>query len=408
MSGATYWVRLGGNNGAQGNGILTISVDEPSGGGGNCDNPATGADVIVGALTGPSNYTGQGGVGAYSIGTTSCNTGTVPLDWFANNTSHPVIGQNIYRFEGNTFELIGMSYLKHGFTALQGNLCCACSPNPNGTRLGVGCSDPYGSGLNGSQGGLGPRWQVNAHTGAFSYPFSQQGQGGNSIFKRIQVQNSDLDPFLHSSARIVGEGQYIAPDDAAAGNGNNNCSWREMAVSTFENGRWTLGFTGDTVREDPAIRAWQTFDPTVQLTDVQLPNEGLFIVGNKVADNGNGTWHYDYAVYNMNSHDSCGSFSVPVPAGRHRHEHRLPRRGLPLGRALRRHRLGRRSRHGRRHLVHGQLRDERERERDPLGNALQLPLPTPIVRPRPVTPRWACSAAAGAFPQRSAVPSARS
>ena len=311
-NGTTYLIRIGGAGGATGNGVLTIEVPLPDGG---CTDPSIGADVIVGELTGPSNYAGQNGVGAYSIGTTSCNIGTVPLDWFANNTNHPVIGQNIYRHEGNRFELIGISYLKHGFTALQGNVCCSCVAHPNGTRLGIGCSDPYGSGLNGSQGGLGPRWQVNAHTGAFSYPFSQQGQGGNSIFKRIQVENSDLDPALHPSARIVGEGQYIAPDDAAAGNGNNNVSWREMTVGNFSNGRWNLSFDGNTRREQAAIRAWRVWDAEVELTDVQVPNEGLFIVGNKASDNGDGTWNYEYAVYNMNSHASGGSFSVPVPAG---------------------------------------------------------------------------------------------
>ena len=312
VAGQTYRIQIGGWNGATGTGTLTIAGGAPPD---PCANPATGPDVIVGDLTGPSNYAGQGGVGAYSIGTTSCNVGTAELNWFANNTNHPVIGQNIYRHEGNRFELLGISYLKHGFTALQQNLCCNCTSSGTGSRLGVGCSDPYGSGLNGSQGGLGPRWQVNAHTGAFSYPFSQQGQGGNSIFKRIQVQNSDLDPSAHPTARIVGEGQYIAPDDAAAGNGNNNVAWREMNVGGFSNGRWTLSFTGSTNRQAAAIRAWEEFDSNVELVDVQVPNEGLFIVGNNATDNGDGTWNYEYAVYNMNSHASGGSFSVPVPAG---------------------------------------------------------------------------------------------
>ncbi|MEX1025402.1 MAG: hypothetical protein WD226_10025, partial [Planctomycetota bacterium] len=215
VAGATYLIRLGGRNGAQGSGTLTVVGTPPP-------PPPGSPDVIVGALTGPSNYSGVGGIGAYSIGTTSCNIGTDELLWEANNPNHPVIGQNIYRHEGNRFELLGISYLKHGFTALQQNLCSPCTSSGTGTRLGVGCSDPYGSGLNGSQSGLGPRWQVNAHTGAFTYPYSQQGQGGNSIFKRIQVHNTDLDPSLHPTATIVGEGQYIAPDDAAAGNGNNN------------------------------------------------------------------------------------------------------------------------------------------------------------------------------------------
>ena len=44
-----------------------------------------------------------------------------------------------------------------------------------GSALGVGCSDPYGSGLNGSQNGLGPRYEVNPHTGVFPYPYTSPG-----------------------------------------------------------------------------------------------------------------------------------------------------------------------------------------------------------------------------------------
>ena len=48
---------------------------------------------------------------------------------------------------------------------------------------------------------------------------------------------------------------------------------------------------------------------------MDVSNDGRFIVGCKVTDNGNGTWHYEYAVHNFNSHRSGRSFSVPVPAG---------------------------------------------------------------------------------------------
>ena len=141
---------------------------------------AAGPDVIVGDLTGPSKWGTLGGVTSYSIGTTSCNIGNQILNWFDNSTLHPVIGQNIYRLENGRFEQIGMSWLKHGFCALQGTLCGPCSPVGGGceTRLGIGCSDPYGSGLNGNQGGLGPRSEVNASTGVFLWPFGAQGQTG--------------------------------------------------------------------------------------------------------------------------------------------------------------------------------------------------------------------------------------
>ena len=41
-----------------------------------------------------------------------------------------------------------------------------------GNALGVGCSDPYCCGLNGDPNGLGPKYQVNAFTGDFDWPFA--------------------------------------------------------------------------------------------------------------------------------------------------------------------------------------------------------------------------------------------
>jgi hypothetical protein len=48
---------------------------------------------------------------------------------------------------------------------------------------------------------------------------------------------------------------------------------------------------------------------------VQVPGEGLFLAAYKTRDNGNGTWRYDFGVYNISSHRSGGSFSVPIGSG---------------------------------------------------------------------------------------------
>ncbi len=316
-SGAQYLIRLGVYpSAAGGSGNVVISTGGT--GGNDCTPPSSGPDVIVGALTGVTKWGLVGAVCGYSIGTDSCNVGTAPLSWVATTNQHPVIGQNAYRLKNGRFEQIGMGWLKHGFLALNQNLCCPCQNPGGGSQLGVGCSDPYDSQLNGNQagsggqGGLGPRSQVNPVTGAFPYPYSSQGQSGDNIYKRVQIANADLDPALNAGATYYAEGHYVAPDDAAAGNGNNNTSWRAMTVGTYSSG-WNLNLTGNTLRRDPAIRAWKVVDPLVRLENVQV--DGLFIVGCRATDNGNGTWHYEYAVYNMNSDRAAGQFSVPVPAG---------------------------------------------------------------------------------------------
>jgi hypothetical protein len=287
--------------------------------------------VIVGDLVGISKWGAVGDIAAYSIGTTSCNIGDMNLQWVAATNNHPVIGQNFYRYDDGRFEQIGMSWLKHGFSAVLGSLCCTCQNPGSGQLLGIGCSDPYGSPLNGDQdgnpfvcelcGGLGPRYEVNATTGEFVIPYDTQGVAGDAIYKRLQVHLDDLDPALNIGAKYYAEGHYVTPDDAASANHHNNASYEQFLVSIFQGDSWILVFIGETVRELPAIYAWQTQDPDVVIEVVEDDGDplddldGRFYLGYRVTANGDGTWHYEYALYNMNSHRSAKGFIVPVPEG---------------------------------------------------------------------------------------------
>jgi cysteine-rich repeat protein len=288
-------------------------VDTERGGNGGtvCDGPGT--DVIVGDLIDVSNYSSLGGMEAFAVGTTSCNIGSENLQWVASTNEHPVISQNMYRLKDGRYEQVGQSWLKHGFTALTQNICgCGCS-GQGGSVLGVGCSDPYCCGLNGSQARLGPRSEVNAHTGFYPYPFTDgdQGSTGDSTYKRLQVPISDLDPAQDGGGTYFVEGHYIASDDAADGNGDNNASYRQITVSG-SGSSWSISLASTTQREQPGIRAWQDSDPSVVETDVRILNEGLVILAAKTTDLGGGMWHYEYAVQNLNSDRSIHSFSVPI------------------------------------------------------------------------------------------------
>jgi hypothetical protein len=50
----------------------------------------------------------------------------------------------------------------------------------------------------------------------------------------------------------------------------------------------------------------------VTLTNVQVPGDGLFIVGSKATQLPNGLWHYEYAVYNMNADRNGGTLSMDI------------------------------------------------------------------------------------------------
>ena len=209
-------------------------------------------DVIVGSLPSVQKYGVSGSMSAYSVATTSCNQGNDFLLWQADNNNHPTIGQNMYRVvdleNGCTrIEQVGMSWLKHGFCALQGTLCGSCSnPAPGGCadRLGWNCSDPYSAGLNGQQSNLGPRHEVDASTGFFPYPFSAPAYPA-VIGRRLNVLTADLDPTMYpdSTTSYFIEGMYVHPDDAAACKGFNNASYRPVIRSGTASGGYNINVT---------------------------------------------------------------------------------------------------------------------------------------------------------------------
>ncbi len=277
-----------------------------------------GPDVIVGDLHNFGTYTQVGGISAFSVGTISCNIGGLPLNWIAEDSNHPVIAQNLYRLKNGRFEQIGQSWLKHGFFALSGTLCSGtggCSGDPTGDHLGVGCSDPYDASLNGNRSNLGPRSQVNASTGFFPYPFSAPAWS-TTIDRRLQVFNTDINPTMNSGALYFAEGHYVAFDDASIGNKNNNASYRRVSIGGSDPNYSLNTVSGqNTNREQAAIYAWIANDTGVNLVPFNVASDGHLDLAYKVSSIGGGMWHYEYALYNMNSDRSAGSFSIPFPNG---------------------------------------------------------------------------------------------
>lgn len=293
----------------------TAQAQTPCGG-------SLGPDVIAGAVTTPANYAHANGVDAISLGSTICNLGSAEVAYSAGTNQHPLTAQNLYRWSivdgASRFEQVGMSWLVEGFFALQGTTCCAdCQPG-DGAHLGVHCSSPDTASANGVQSNLAPRWQVNAFTGAFPYPPANPPFSG-SVARRLQAHVADLAPTGGTRApRYFGEVQFIAPDDALAGNGINNASYRELSVAVNA-GEWSFAIApgAPTVAQSAAIRAWRDIDPAVVETDVQVPGEGLFVLAEEVTDLGAGTWRYELALYNMNSDRSARTLSIPIANGVH-------------------------------------------------------------------------------------------
>jgi hypothetical protein len=306
-------------------GVGQFAAQAVPGTGGSAFTANAGPDVIVGSIP---DYTKYGSnvvdgrtIMAYSFGTTSCNLGTQQLDWYGGTNRHPVIPQNAYRLENGRIEQIGMSWMKHGFCALQQQLCATCTSAGSGcpSQLGVGCSDPYTSSLNGSQGDLGPRYEVNPSTGAFpatgstTWPAIPAGQ--TTIGRRLQIDGADLDRSVHVSATFFAECQYVHPQDALNGNGNNNASYRQFLVSvTTTSGSYNFALTGSTIQQKPAIYAWKDAYPSVTILPLDAP-DGRYHVGFDATQRPDGSWHYEYAIHNLNSDAAGASLEIPLPAG---------------------------------------------------------------------------------------------
>ena len=100
----------------------------------------------------------------------------------------------------------------------------------------------------------------------------------------------------------------------AAGNQNNNASYRQVEVTSAEaESRYEIMFVDSTRVGQPAIRAWWAQDPSVVPTHIQVPGEGFLILAAKASGLENGMWRYEYALQNVNSDRGVRSFAIPLP-----------------------------------------------------------------------------------------------
>ncbi|MFT3745987.1 MAG: hypothetical protein QM785_17085 [Pyrinomonadaceae bacterium] len=288
-----------------------------------------GPDVIVGDVNGLAQFGSAVGTQVgLALGTDSCNAGTVNLNWLAlPNNDHPVIPQNLYRMSGGanntqTFEQIGQSSVKHGFTALTQNICGFGCNGVGNTQLGSGCSDPYVASLNAGPS-LGSRAWVNPYTGFFPASNSvntHTGHTGDSnVGHRIRTEIADLSTTQNPGATYFAEGQYVTPHEYAwcqanptQCNMNNNVSYRQYSV-IGTGSPFTFSPVGSTQRMKAAINAWTGASlETIQPDPTQ---DGIGILGYKVTNTSPGVWHYEYAVYNQNLDRGIQSLTIPVGAG---------------------------------------------------------------------------------------------
>lgn len=265
--------------------------------------------------------------------TTSWNVGNQQLLWEASpDWDHPFIVLNMYKLKDGRFTQIGQSWVKHGFFALSNTQCGGSCSSTNGSRLGIGCTDTYTSSLNASQSGLGPRYEINPWNGQWNYQGSQfqnDTTSDNVITRRLQVKDADLDPALNAGAQYFIEGYYAIKDDKDT---MNNGAWRPATIVSGSSGT-SYTFTPNQFSSGVipnvgfAIDAWVGARQTLiaqQLPIVEnIPSnppetwspDGRAVIASMVTDLGDGTWRYEYAIYNIDMDRQIQSFTIPVPTG---------------------------------------------------------------------------------------------
>src|SRR6059058_5694522 len=207
-----------------------------------------GPDVIVGDLIGleQSQSGSVGGRVGLALGTDACNKGVQNAAWIAlPSNNHPFIPQNLYRMSGGAtnddrFEQIGESWGKHAFAAASSNTCNFGCNGVGGDHLGSGCSDAYGSGLNGNQFGIGSRAWVNPFTGNFPPGNTSNDHTGHAhdvTSHRILIDVNDLNTSLNAGSTYFAEANYIVPFEGTwcashpdQCNMYNNASYRRYNV----------------------------------------------------------------------------------------------------------------------------------------------------------------------------------
>jgi flagellar hook capping protein FlgD len=277
-------------------------------------------DVSLGGLDGIQQVAHAGtfpsGQVALSMATTVCNLGTVDVPWLAPmEEEHPVIHMALYRLLDGRLEQIGVSWMKHGFYALSNSFCIECQNPSDGSFLGVGCSDTYDVGNNSNRTYLGPRSEVDAYTGTWDCTGShfsggvpdcirRHGATGHGpLDHRLTAADADL---ANNGATYFYEARYIVQGDEAPA---NNWGYR-LCTMSWNGAAWSFTTPGGSpLVEGPALGGWGDSAATFQVA----PGDGQVMLAVQTTDLGGGTWHYGYALLNLNSNRQVRSFSLPVP-----------------------------------------------------------------------------------------------
>jgi hypothetical protein len=259
---------------------------------------------------------------------TMCNPGTVPIPWQAPMLpTHPMFAFMVVRESNGRLEQItdqSTTYVKHAFAAANSASTCGGTCQTSGTGLRVNCTDTYGASTNANRFYLGPASEIDPWTGiwnpigsyfdrgdpAVAPPLHADGvrslTSGNfadPVKNRVTLQEKDL--------TVPGRLFYCLHIVVRGEDGDlhlDNLGHREMSA-TWNGTTWAFANTATPFRNGSVLDEWTG----AQITWARNgEDDGHFLVAVKTSDNGNGTWHYEYAVHNLDNARGGASLRIPV------------------------------------------------------------------------------------------------
>ena len=275
-------------------------------------------DLIAGDHQQMSQLGREGDEVGLMLQSVCCNHGDEPLDWHGNpDPRHPFMVFNLYRVSANRIVQVGSSWAKHApGPATTANACgFGCSVPTDPYTLGIGCSDIYSAGYNGTQTVLGPRSEIDPWTGNYDYNSSiLNGPLGSTtpVDRRLRVYDVDLDPSINPNSDLFVEALYIAHDDPNPG---DNMIHEPVTVTSGSPGNsWQFSLP-ELGQIGPAILAW----PGAAISQI-TPDDGsdgeAFIAAKAFPlDATETTWRYEYAIWNHNLSRHVGELEIPLASG---------------------------------------------------------------------------------------------
>lgn len=274
----------------------------------------TGQDLIIGDANNIVQVDRDGSIASFGMESVICNGGSDPLHWYANpDPRHPMMIFNMFRVDSDRIIQIGGSWAKHGWSSAQADACgFGCQPSPTNQETGIGCSDTYGASGNAAQINMGPRSEIDPWTGSFSWSgsFMSQDTGPwNPTEERLSIEDVDLDPSQNPASQFVAEVYVIQPADEDP---FSNHAWEPVTVSGSPGGTWEIDMSA-VATNSPVQEAW----PNSEIVTVSPSGtgDGHLFLASKVTELSNGTWQYEYALYNLNFGAGIGGFEISVDPG---------------------------------------------------------------------------------------------